>query len=114
MTETTSAPDIAAGRLSKDALDKNFCDLHPLLDPHEAQVEADRCYFCYDAPCMNACPTSIDIPQFIRQISTGNPTGSAEDDLRAEHSGRHVRPGLPDRDPVVNRSACATMRKASR
>lgn len=78
MTETTSAPDIAAGRLSKDVLDQNFCDLHPLLDPHEAQVEADRCYFCYDAPCMNACPTSIDIPQFIRQISTGNPTGSAK------------------------------------
>jgi len=78
MTETTTAPDVAAGRLSKDALDKNFCDLHPLLDPHEAQVEADRCYFCYDAPCMNACPTSIDIPQFIRQLSTGNPTGSAK------------------------------------
>ena len=40
--------------------------------------KADRCYFCYDAPCMKACPTSIDIPLFIRQISTGNPIGSAK------------------------------------
>ncbi|KZM50926.1 NAD(P)-dependent oxidoreductase [Labrenzia sp. OB1] len=78
MTQTTAGPDIAAGRLSDDAYAENFSDLHPLLDPHEALVEADRCYFCYDAPCMQACPTSIDIPQFIRQISTGNPTGSAK------------------------------------
>lgn len=78
MTETKAAPDVAAGRLSSDAYDKNFSDLHPLLDQHEATVEADRCYFCYDAPCVQACPTSIDIPQFIRQISTGNPTGSAK------------------------------------
>ncbi|GAB4543581.1 MAG: NAD(P)-dependent oxidoreductase [Roseibium sp.] len=78
MTQTKAGPDIAAGRLPEDAYAKNFSDLHPLLEPHEAQVEADRCYFCYDAPCMQACPTSIDIPQFIRQISTGNPTGSAK------------------------------------
>lgn len=78
MTETNTAPDIAAGRLDQDVYEQNFSDLHPLLQPHEATVEADRCYFCYDAPCMQACPTSIDIPQFIRQISTGNPTGSAK------------------------------------
>ncbi|MEO8683802.1 MAG: NAD(P)-dependent oxidoreductase, partial [Devosia sp.] len=51
---------------------------HPPLDRHEAYVEADRCYFCYDAPCMNACPTAIDIPLFIREIATGNPLGAAE------------------------------------
>ncbi len=45
--------------------------------PHEAIVESDRCYFCYDAPCMNACPTGIDIPLFIRQINAGNPAGAA-------------------------------------
>ncbi|WP_420412615.1 NAD(P)-dependent oxidoreductase [Roseibium sp.] len=78
MTQTKASPDIAAGRLPQEAYADNFSDLHPLLEPHEAQVEADRCYFCYDAPCMQACPTSIDIPQFIRQISTGNPTGSAK------------------------------------
>ncbi|WP_299483583.1 NAD(P)-dependent oxidoreductase [uncultured Roseibium sp.] len=78
MTQTKAGPDIAAGRLPEDAYSENFSDLHPLLEQHEAQVEADRCYFCYDAPCMQACPTSIDIPQFIRQISTGNPDGSAK------------------------------------
>lgn len=78
MTQSKAGPDIAPGRLHEDAYSENFSDLHPLLEPHEAQVEADRCYFCYDAPCMQACPTSIDIPQFIRQISTGNPDGSAK------------------------------------
>lgn len=52
-------------------------DLHPPLTRHEASVESDRCYFCHDAPCVTACPTGIDIPLFIRQISTDNPTGSA-------------------------------------
>ncbi|MYZ47405.1 NAD(P)-dependent oxidoreductase [Propylenella binzhouense] len=54
-----------------------FGELHPPLSAHEAHVEADRCYFCYDAPCTVACPTSIDIPLFIRQIATGNPKGAA-------------------------------------
>lgn len=69
---------IAPGRLAPDQYRSNFADLHPPLDRHEAHVEADRCYFCYDAPCMNACPTSIDIPLFIREIATGNPMGAAE------------------------------------
>ncbi|MGE0284141.1 MAG: NAD(P)-dependent oxidoreductase, partial [Rhizobiaceae bacterium] len=69
---------VASGRLSESQYADNFSDLHPPLDHHEALVEADRCYFCYDAPCMNACPTSIDIPMFIRQIATGNPLGSAK------------------------------------
>lgn len=69
---------IAPGRLPAADYAANFSDLHPPLDRHEAHVEADRCYFCYDAPCMNACPTSIDIPLFIRQIATDNPLGAAE------------------------------------
>jgi len=69
---------IAAGRLSADDYSRNFGDLHPPLNLHEAQVEADRCYFCYDAPCQTACPTTIDIPLFIREISTGNPLGAAK------------------------------------
>jgi dihydropyrimidine dehydrogenase (NAD+) subunit PreT len=63
--------------LTHEELAQNFTDLHPPLNAHEAAVEADRCYFCYDAPCMAACPTSIDIPLFIRQISSGNPNGAA-------------------------------------
>ncbi|WP_105372944.1 NAD(P)-dependent oxidoreductase [Neorhizobium huautlense] len=69
---------IEAGRLTPAEYESNFADLHPRLDSHEALVAADRCYFCYDAPCMTACPTAIDIPLFIRQISTGNPIGSAK------------------------------------
>ena len=69
---------ITAGRLTTDALAENFTDLHEPLAEHEAQVAADRCYFCYDAPCMTACPTSIDIPMFIRQIVTGTPKAAAK------------------------------------
>ena len=69
---------IEPGRLTSGQYADNFSDLHPPLDKHEALVESDRCYFCYDAPCMQACPTAIDIPMFIRQIATGNPVGSAK------------------------------------
>ena len=69
---------VVAGRLDASDIEDNFQDLHPPLSAHEAVVAADRCYFCHDAPCVTACPTSIDIPMFIRQISTGNPLGSAE------------------------------------
>lgn len=69
---------IEPGRLEPAQYADNFSDLHPPLDKHEALVESDRCYFCYDAPCMQACPTAIDIPMFIRQISTGNALGSAK------------------------------------
>jgi glutamate synthase (NADPH/NADH) small chain len=78
MPEGQFKEGIAGDRLSPEKYAENFSDLHPPLDRHEALVEADRCYFCYDAPCMNACPTSIDIPLFIRQIATGNPLGSAK------------------------------------
>ena len=71
-------PGIVLGRLSPDALARNFADHTPPLDGHEARVAADRCYFCHDAPCMTACPTSIDIPLFIREIVTDNPLGAAE------------------------------------
>lgn len=69
---------VTAGRLAPDEYARNFADLHPPLDRHEALVAADRCYFCYDAPCLNACPTEIDIPLFIRQIATGNTLGAAK------------------------------------
>ncbi len=59
-------------------LDKLQTDLHEPLSRHEAFVEADRCYFCHDAPCVDACPTDIDIPLFIRQIKTDNPKGAAK------------------------------------
>jgi dihydropyrimidine dehydrogenase (NAD+) subunit PreT len=71
------ASDIRPGRLDEATLKANFADLHPPLTFHEAKVEAERCYFCFDAPCQHACPTAIDIPLFIRQIAAGNRTGAA-------------------------------------
>jgi glutamate synthase (NADPH/NADH) small chain len=70
-------PGVVAGRLRDEDYRRNFADIAPQLDAHEAQVAADRCYFCYDAPCIAACPTSIDIPLFIREISTGMPEAAA-------------------------------------
>lgn len=78
MSHSALTPGITSGRLSEDDLARNFSDLHPPLDPHEALVAADRCYFCHDAPCITACPTDIDIPLFIRQIATGTPEAAAK------------------------------------
>lgn len=69
---------VVSARLKENEYKDNFSDLHPPFDPHEALVAADRCYFCYDAPCVESCPTDIDIPLFIRQISTGIPEASAK------------------------------------
>jgi glutamate synthase (NADPH/NADH) small chain len=80
-------PDIASARLSETEYQANFADVHRPLSPHEALVESDRCYFCFDAPCTKACPTSIDIPMFIRKISTGNVDGAAETILGANILG---------------------------
>jgi len=79
--------DIEPGRLGAAALAANFADAHPPLTPAQAVVEADRCYFCYDAPCVEACPTDIDIPGFIRKIATGNMRGSAQTILAANIFG---------------------------
>ena len=87
MSRGDHAPDIAAGRLAADDYIRNFADLHPPLGRHEAFVEADRCYFCYDAPCTHACPTSIDIPLFIRQIQADNPGGAGKTILSANIMG---------------------------
>ena len=75
MSETA---DIAAHRLDAATIARNFADVEPPLTPHEALLESARCYFCHDAPCVEACPTGIDIPGFIRGIATGNLRGAAE------------------------------------
>src|SRR5580698_1716613 len=59
----------------------------PPLTPNSASVELDRCLFCYDAPCTHACPTHIDIPRFIKKISTGNLKGSARTILESNLMG---------------------------
>ncbi len=68
----------ANGAISKQEIEANFSDLHPLLTQVQAQAEASRCLYCYDAPCIKACPTGINIPTFIHQIATENVMGSAK------------------------------------
>jgi glutamate synthase (NADPH/NADH) small chain len=75
------------GVLSRAQVEENFADLTPLLGTVQARVEADRCLYCWEAPCIQACPTSIDIPTFIRQIRTENLKGSAETILSANILG---------------------------
>jgi len=71
-------PDVKTGRLSSEEISRNFGDMHPPLSRPEALIEADRCYFCFDAPCTTACPTGINIPGFIQKIRSNNIEGSAK------------------------------------
>ncbi|HEX4113065.1 MAG TPA: NAD(P)-dependent oxidoreductase [Stellaceae bacterium] len=80
-------PDIAAGRRDAATYAAQFGDLHPPLAREQALVEANRCYFCYDAPCIEACPTAIDIPGFIKKIATDNVTGAGMRILEANIFG---------------------------
>ncbi len=69
---------IQSNRLSEQQYAQNFSEIHPPFETADAAlVEANRCLFCYDAPCMKSCPTGIDVPKFIRQITTENLKGSA-------------------------------------
>jgi dihydropyrimidine dehydrogenase (NAD+) subunit PreT len=63
--------------LSPEKFASAFADIHPPFEPQAATVEATRCLFCFDAPCTIACPTHIDVPRFIKKISTRNLRGSA-------------------------------------
>jgi dihydropyrimidine dehydrogenase (NAD+) subunit PreT len=77
-----------APQLSPEQLEKNFADINPPLTPSQALEEGSRCLFCHDAPCIKACPTEIDVPQFIRQILSGNLRGSAKTILQANILGQ--------------------------
>lgn len=78
---------IKTNRLLEVEVQENFSDLKPLFSEKEVMVASERCLFCYDAPCIKACPTSIDIPQFIRKINTGNAHGAAKEILSANILG---------------------------
>ena len=75
---STSTPGLCHNRLSLAEYARNFSDAHPPLSAVQAKIEADRCYYCYDAPCTLACPTGIDIPSFIARIAQGNLRGAAK------------------------------------
>jgi glutamate synthase (NADPH/NADH) small chain len=82
-----AAPDVKSGRLSARQYSENFSDAHPPLTPVQALIEAERCYYCFDAPCVAACPTGIDIPSFIRRIGEDNLRGAARAILEANVFG---------------------------
>src|SRR2546430_10479198 len=69
-----SSPEIA----------RRFAELHPPFDPQAALVEANRCLYCFDAPCTAACPTHIDVPRFIKKIATANLRGSRSEEHTSE------------------------------
>ena len=86
-TPSQSSPDIRPARLSAAEYQRNFCDSHTPLTLAQARIEADRCYYCYEAPCQTACPTGIDVPSFIQRIADGNIRGSADAILSANPLG---------------------------
>src|SRR6266481_8384719 len=74
-------------KLAPEAVAANMAEIAPRYTPQEAIIESNRCLFCFDAPCIQACPTGIDIPSFIKKIITGNLTGSARTILSANILG---------------------------
>jgi dihydropyrimidine dehydrogenase (NAD+) subunit PreT len=84
---STTEPGIRAGRLSAQDYAANFGDATPRLTNAQALLEAERCLYCFDAPCATACPTSIDVPSFIKRIADGNLRGSARTILESNPLG---------------------------
>lgn len=78
-----SQPDIRAGRRTPAQYAAAFADAAPRLSRTQALVEAERCLYCHDAPCIQACPTGIDVPSFIRRIADDNLRGAARTILEA-------------------------------
>jgi dihydropyrimidine dehydrogenase (NAD+) subunit PreT len=86
-TPTSRACGVHAARLNLADYAVNFSDAHPPLTRPQALIEAERCYYCHDAPCATACPTGIDIPSFVHRIAQGNNRGAARAILEANPLG---------------------------
>ncbi|MGB6430874.1 MAG: NAD(P)-dependent oxidoreductase [Candidatus Acidiferrales bacterium] len=76
-----------APKIAPEEYERNFADITPAMTPRQAAIEAERCLYCFDAPCTIACPTRIDVPGFIKRIMTGNLLGSARVILEANILG---------------------------
>jgi len=87
LASAAPAPDIRAGRLPAPEYARRFADATPPMKPAQALLEAERCLYCYDAPCSKACPTAIDVPSFIHRIADGNLRGAANAILEANPLG---------------------------
>lgn len=94
-------------KLGREAAAANMAELAPRYTPQEALIEANRCLFCFDAPCIQACPTGIDIPSFIKKITTGNLTGSARAILSANILGASCARVCPTE--VLCEGACVVL-----
>ncbi len=81
------SPDVRPGRLSAAEYALRFQDATPRMTSAQAVLEAERCLYCFDAPCATACPTSIDVPSFIKRISDGNLRGAARAILESNPLG---------------------------
>ncbi len=86
-SSSTSPPDIRPGRRNAAEYASAFADATPALTHTQALLEAERCLYCYDAPCATACPTGIDVPSFIKRIADGNLRGSAHTILESNPLG---------------------------
>ena len=86
-THPIPGPDIQAGRLTPAQYQAAFADAVPPLTAQQAVLEAQRCLYCFDAPCATACPTGIDVPSFIHRIGQGNLRGAAQAILEANPLG---------------------------
>lgn len=86
-TPTSRACGVHAARLNLADYAVHFSDAHPPLTRPQALIEAERCYYCHDAPCTTACPTGIDIPSFVHRIAQGNNRGAARAILEANPLG---------------------------
>lgn len=93
--------------LSAKQIEANFADLHPALTQVQALQESARCLYCYDAPCIRACPTEIDIPTFIHQIRTQNLAGSGQTILAANILGGTCARACPTE--VLCEGACVVL-----
>ena len=87
MPQSSLAPDVRPARLSADEYARRFSDANPRMTQAQAVLEAERCLYCFDAPCASACPTHIDVPSFIRRIGDGNLRGAAHTILDANPLG---------------------------
>ncbi|HEY0759969.1 MAG TPA: NAD(P)-dependent oxidoreductase [Acidisarcina sp.] len=97
----TTPPEISA----------RFADIHPPLEPQAAFLEANRCLYCFDAPCASACPTHIDVPRFIKKIASGNLPGSARTILDANILGASCARACPVE--VLCEGACVMHHQAA-
>ena len=86
-TISTRAGGMHAARLDSSDYARNFADSRPPLTRAQALIEAERCYYCHDAPCVTACPTGIDVPTFIQRIAQDNDRGAAKAILEANPLG---------------------------